>query len=176
MRLVHHTLCGQMKPEQQFKRLFEQEFQGLMPNTIWQEDDGSYEVFGKYRIQPDRQGYRVFCSATEVGTFHTTRTALSWCIADKHGAYNTARELLTVDNKLTALTHDINTRAAVGDHSKLPELREIILTKLESKIIHKKLLENQLAKCVNWAKYIQQRGFDNETQRTGRSQPNKTSR
>jgi hypothetical protein len=38
------------------------------------------------------------------------------------------------------------------------------------------MLENQLTKCVNWAKYIQQRGFDNETARTGRSQPNKTSR
>jgi hypothetical protein len=165
-----------MKPEQEFKRLFEQEFQGLMPNTIWQADDGSYEVFGKYRILSERPGYRVFCSATDIGIFSTTRTALSWCIADKHSAYNTARELLTVDTKLTALTQDINARAAMGDRSRDPALRETILTKLESKIIHKKLLENQLSKCVNWAKYIQQRGFDNETQRTGRSQPNKTSR
>jgi len=165
-----------MKPTQEFKRLFEQEFQGLLPNTIWQEDDGSYEVFGKYRIQPERPGYRVFCSATDVGVFNSTRTALSWCIADKNKSYNTARELLTVDTKLAALTHDISARAALGDRSKSPELRETILTKLESKIIQKKLLENQLAKCVNWAKYIQQRGFEDETQRTGRSQPNKTSR
>jgi hypothetical protein len=81
-----------------------------------------------------------------------------------------------VDNKLNALTQDINTRAAIGDRSQSPVLRETILTKLESKIIHKKQLENQLTKCVNWAKYIQQRGFDNETARTGRSQPNKTGR
>jgi hypothetical protein len=165
-----------MKPEQEFKRLFEQEFQGLMPNTIWQQDDGSYEVFGKYRILSNRPGYRVFCSATDVGVFSSTRTALSWCIADKNKAYNTARELLTIDTKLTALTQDINARAAVGDHSQNPQLRETILTKLESKIIQKKLLENQLTKCVNWAKYIQHRGFEDETQRTGRSQPNKTSR
>lgn len=165
-----------MKPDQEFERLFRQEFREVMPNTIWQNDDGVYEVFGYYRIQPQRPGYKVFCSATEVGVFSSTRTALSWCIADKHKSYNTARELLTLDTKLTALTHDINSRAAVGDISKNPALRETILTKLETKIIRKKLLENQLTKCVNWAKYIQQRGFDNETQRIGRSQPNKTSR
>jgi hypothetical protein len=165
-----------MNTTQEFKQLFHQEFRDIMPNTIWQNDNGEYEVFGHYRIQSTRPGYRVMCSATDVGVFSSTRTALSWCIADKHRAYNTARELLTIDTKLTALTQDINARAAVGDRSQNPQLRETILTKLETKIIQKKLLENQLTKCVNWAKYIQQRGFDNETQRTGRSQPNKTSR
>jgi hypothetical protein len=165
-----------MKPDQEFERLFLQEFKNITPNLIWQNNLGEYEAFGRYRIIPLRPGYRVFCSATEVGTFYSTRTALSWCIADKNCSYNTARELLTVDNKLNALTQDINSRAAVGDRSQNPALREIILTKLESKIIHKKQLENQLTKCVDWAKYIQQRGFDNETARTGRSQPNKTGR
>jgi hypothetical protein len=165
-----------MKSDQEFERLFRQEFRDVMPNTLWQNEDGSYQVFGHYCIQPERPGYRVFCSATDIGVFSSTRTALSWCIADKNKSYNTARELLTVDTKLTALTHDINARASVGDRSKNPALRETILTKLETKIIRKKLLENQLTKCVNWAKYCQQRGFDNETQRIGRNQPNKTSR
>jgi hypothetical protein len=165
-----------MKQDQEFERMFRQEFKNIAPNLIWQNEDGAYEVFGRYRIQPNRPGYRVFCSDTDVGLFSHTRTALSWCIADKHRAYNTARELLLTDNKLAALTQDINTRAAIGDRSNNPDLREIILTKLESKIIQKKVLENQLTKCVSWAKYIQQRGFDNETARTGRNQSNKTSR
>ena len=165
-----------MKPDQEFERMFRQEFKDITPNLIWQDEKGTYEVFGRYRIVPLRPGYQVFCAATDVGTFHSTRTALSWCIADKNCSFNIAREILTTDNKLNTLTQDINIRAAVGDRSKNPELRETILTKLESKIIQKKLLENQLTKCVNWAKYCQQRGFDNETARTGRSQPNKTSR
>ena len=165
-----------MKSDQEFDRLFRQEFKDITPNLIWKTDSGEYEAFGRYRIVPQRPGYRVFCSATEVGTFHSTKTALSWCIADKHSAYNTARELLTVDNKLNALTQDINARAAIADRSKKFEFRDAIGMKLETKIIHKKQLENQIAKCVNWAKYIQQRGFENETARTGRSQPNKTSR
>jgi hypothetical protein len=164
-----------MVSERQLEQLFRQEFSGLLPNMIWETDDGGYEVFGRYRIVPENFGFRVFCSATDVGVFSNTRTALSWCIADKHCAYNTARELLTVDNKLASLTADIATRAAIGDRSRNPELRETILTKLESKIIHKKQLENQLTNCVNWAKYCQQRGFNNETARFGRTQPNKTS-
>jgi GTPase SAR1 family protein len=165
-----------MKSDQHFDRLFRQEFKDILPNTIWQNDNGVYEVFDRYRIQPERPGYRVFCSATEIGVFSSSKTALSWCIADKHQAYNTARELLEVDTKLSGLTQDISVRASIGDKSRDPALRETILAKLESKIIHKKLLENQLTKCVNWAKYVQQRGFDNETQRIGRNQPNKTSR
>ena len=165
-----------MKPDQELELLFRQEFKDIAPNLIWQNTNGTYEVFERYRIVPLRPGYQVFCAATDVGTFHSTRTALSWCIADKHRSFNTAREILTTDNKLNTLTQDINTRAAVGDRSKNPGLRETILTKLETKIIRKKLLENQLTKCVNWAKYIQQQGFDNETARTGRGQPNKTSR
>jgi len=162
--------------EQDVERMFRQEFRDLMPNVIWQNDNGVYEVFDRYRISPEKTGYTVFCSATEVGTFSSTRSALSWCIADKHHAYNTARELLETDRKLASLTADIATRAGIGDRSRDPVLRETILAKLESKIIHKKHLENQLTKCVKWAKYVQQRGFEDETQRIGRGQPNKTSR
>jgi hypothetical protein len=165
-----------MISDREVERMFRQEFRELMPNVIWQNDDGVYEVFDRYRIHPESRGFRVFCSATDVGVFSSTRTALSWCIADKNCAYNTAREILTVDNKLSALTADIATRAGIGDRSRDPTLREMVLTKLESKIIHKKHLENQLTKCVNWAKYCQQRGFEDETARTGRGQPNKTSR
>ena len=82
-----------MKTDQEFERMFRQEFKDILPNTIWQNDNGVYEVFGRYRIHPEKSGYRVFCAATEVGVFASTRTALSWCIADKNQAYNTAREL-----------------------------------------------------------------------------------
>ena len=165
-----------MKQDQEFERMFRLEFKAIVPNLIWQNDNGEYEVFGKYRIIPTRPGYQVFCAATEVGTFYSTRSALSWCIADKNGAYNTARELLTTDTKLHGLLQDISARTAIAERSNNFNFRDSVGTKLETKIIHKKQLENQLAKCINWAKYIQLRGFENETARTGRNQPNKTSR
>ena len=165
-----------MISEREVERLFRREFSDLMPNVIWQNDDGIYEVFDRYRIIPESHGFRVFCSATDVGVFGTTRSALSWCIADKNQAYNLARELKDLDSKLTALNNDIAVRTALAERSRKWEFRDPVATKLETKIIRRKQVENRLAKCITWAKYTQQRGFTNETQRTGRSQPNKTSR
>ena len=162
--------------DKEFERMFRQEFKGLSENVLFQNEIGEYEVFGKYRIIPEAVGYRVYCSATEVGNFSNTKTALSWCIADKFTYYNLARDILTLDNKLNSLISDISVRANLADRSKTPLFRETIETKLETKIIRKKQVEQELTKCVNYAKYCQQRGFDNETQRTGRSQPNKTGR
>jgi len=162
--------------QHQFEQAFRREFHDLLPNMIYQQDDGSYQVFGHYRIQREQLGYRLFCGATDIGVFGSTRSALSWCIADKNQAYNRAREIAQTDLQLTQIKNDIAVRAAMGDRSRNPQFKEQVWTKLETKIIHKKILENRLAKCVNWAKYIQQRGFDNETQRIGRNQPNKTSR
>ena len=165
-----------MNPVKEFERALQQEFRDLLPNTIFKDDDGSYSVFGKYRIESANPGYRLYCSATEVGIFNSTKSALSWCIADKHQAYNTARDILELDSKLGAMTRDIAARTAIAEHSKQWEFRDTVGTKLETKIIRKKKIENELTKCVNWAKYIQQRGFNNETARTGRNQPNKASR
>jgi hypothetical protein len=165
-----------MNNHNEVTRLLRQEFPEILPNAIWKNEDGTYSVFGKYLICPESGGYRVFCSATDVGIFSTTKTALSWCIADKVKAYNTARELLEIDQKLSNISNDIAVRAALADRSRHWEFRDNVGFKLESKIIKKKQLENRLAKCVNWAKYCQQRGFNNETQRIGRGQPNKTSR
>jgi hypothetical protein len=165
-----------MNFEKELDRMIRVELRDVMLNVIFPLDTGGYEVFGKYRILPDRPGYLVMCSATEVGVFNSTRTAMSWCIADKYCDYNLARNLLILDNKLAHLNQDIQARANLADRSQNPDFRERIGTKLETKIIRKKVIENQLANCVNLAKYLQQRGFNNETQRIGRGQPNKTSR
>jgi len=165
-----------MNTDKEFERALRAELKDILPNTIFQLENGSYSVFGKYRIEPNHPGYRVYCLATDVGIFNTTKTALSWCIADKYQAYNTARDILELDIKLGVLSADITARTAIAEHSTRWEFRDNIGTKLETKIIRKKQVENELAKCINWAKYIQQRGFNNETARTGRSQPNKASR
>jgi hypothetical protein len=165
-----------MIQDKEFERLFRQEFKEILPNTIWKNTDGSYQVFGHYCIVPEHPGYRVFCAATEIGLFYSTKTAMSWCVADKYKNYNLARELYNTDSKLNSLINDINVRIYLGDHSKTPDFQEKVGTKLETKIIRKKQLENQLAKYISWAKYTQQRGFNNETVRTNQGRSNKPSR
>jgi hypothetical protein len=164
-----------MKITKEFDQIMRQEFPEVVKNLIFRDEDDSYRVFDRYRIINEHPGFRVLCSASDVGLFGSTKTALSWCIADKNQAYNLARDIFNLDVKLRSLTNDINTRANIADRSKDPQFRETIETKLESKIIRKKQVEQELTKCVNYAKYCQQRGFNNETIRTSR-QSNKERR
>ena len=157
-------------------KAFRKEFSKIIPNLIFPNKDGSFEVFGRYVIKKENAVYRVYRSDTELGTFSSTKAALSWCIAIKFSNYNLARDILILDNKLRSLTNDINTRANVAERSKNALFRETVETKLETKIIHKKQVEQQLTKCVSYAKYYQQKGFNNENVRTGRDQAIKTGR
>jgi hypothetical protein len=166
-----------MKIAQDFDRIMRQEFPDVVTNLIYRDDDGTYRVFDRYSIVKENTKYRVYCSASDVGLFSSTKSALSWCIADKYRAYNLARDIAELDTKLSALTSDITARANLADRSTNVEFRETIETKLETKLIKKKQVEAQLSKCINWAKYTQQqKGFNNETVRTSRSQTIKTGR
>lgn len=156
-----------MIKDQEVERWITQEFHQMLPVLVWQNEDGVYEAFGKYKIVPQNPGYTVLVNDDEQGYFNSTRTAVSWCIADKYKRYNLARELLTYDNMLANISNDIFVRTGVATRSRNPDIREKIETKLEPKIIQKRELESQLTKCVNWAKYLQQKGFENETSRSG---------
>jgi hypothetical protein len=165
-----------MMNEMDIDKAFRKEFPKIITNLIFPNKDGSFEVFGRYVIKKENSVCRVYCSDADMGVFTSTKTALSWCIATKFANYNLARDILILDNKLRSLTNDINTRANIADRSKSSVFRETVETKLETKIIHKKQVEQQLTKCVNYAKYYQQKGFNNETVRTSRDSAIKTSR
>lgn len=165
-----------MIKDYEVERWVNAEFKQMLPVLIWQNDDGEYEAFGKYRIVPQNPGYRVYINEDEQGYFNSTRTAISWCVADKYKRYNLARDLLTYDNMLTNISNDIFVRAGVASKTKNIDLREKIEMKLEPKIIQKRELESHLTKCVNWAKYLQQKGFENETSRSGSATTIKTNR
>lgn len=165
-----------MTKDQKLESWVRRELDSVLPHVIWQDEAGTYEVFGKYRIIPKKHGYKVFVHATEVGIFSNTRSAMSWCVADKYRRFNLARSILQVDNLLNNLHNDIVVRAGLAERSKRPQFREDVGTKLSTKIMRRFELENQLDKYVKVAKYLQLQGFNNETPRTGRHGTNKTSR
>lgn len=135
-----------------------------------------YEVFGDYYIAKTDIGYTVHKQKRLVSDFTSTRTALSWCIADKYKQHSLADEILMLDARSRELNYDLQVRSQLIKSIKSAEKREF----LQIKIIHRKdrlkHVEEQLNKCVSLAKYWQQRGFNNETARTGRSSSYRTSR
>ena len=162
--------------ETEIEKYIKHELKDIMPNVIIQTDKGTYELFGQYQIIAQKPVYRVFCNDNEVGVFNSSKTAVSWCVADKYQRFNLARDILTTDTILGNLTNDIFVRTGIANRVKTAQAREDIETKLETKIIRKKYLEIHLADCVKSAKYLQQRGFNNETARISNTASNKTSR
>lgn len=165
-----------MIKDEDLETLARRELKTILPNLIIKNDRGEYEIFTKYKIVPTRPTYQVWVYSTCVGEFNSTKTALSWCIADKYQKYNLARDLLNTDQLLGNISNDIFVRAGIAQKTKQIQQREDIETKLESKIIKRRVLEKHLEDCVKQAKYLQQKGFDNETARSGRATTNKTSR
>jgi hypothetical protein len=153
--------------DQDFERMVRHEFRDSLPSLIWQNQDGDYEAFGRYRIVPQNPGYKVYINEDIQGFFNSTRTAISWCVADKYHQYNLSRDIQRYDNMLANISNDIFVRAGIASKSRNNEIKENIEAKLELKILHKKDLESRLNKCLNWAKYLQQKGFENETARSG---------
>jgi hypothetical protein len=165
-----------MKSKKSVERALAEELQQILPNIIAPDSQGGYQLFGRYRLVSNAQEHQVFCNNNAAGVFGTTRAAVSWCIADRYQQYRLARDIEVTDRALNRISSDVHVRSTVAQRSRSGEFHESVQAKLETKLIRKQQLENHLQVCVNLAKYIQQRGFDNETARTGPSKTNRANR
>jgi|APGre2960657505_1045072.scaffolds.fasta_scaffold14973_5 hypothetical protein len=150
---------------------------GNLKNQLIESDGrGGILAFGKYKITTDKSQYTVEIKNQYPLTFGSKRSAMSWCIADQHNQHALARNILLLDNKKHMLSADIYCRQTIADRSKHEDFYESVVMKIQSKIDYVLVLETELEKCVNSAKYIQIRGFLNETERTGRTASHTTNR
>lgn len=135
--------------------------------------EGGYEVFHIYNVQCNDGKVLVNKYKNLVGNFTSTRTALSWCIADKYNHMRLADEIASLDQAVSRLQADIDTSKTLVKKIKNAEIKEIAQLKLQSKIDLIKEIEYRMDKCVASAKYKQLRGFNDEIERARRTTPNK---
>ena len=159
-----------MTQEQKLEQWAERELARSIGNMLISDEQGGVVAFGKYYIKPDKTGCSVRTWDREIHNFTTRRVAMSWCSADQHQHYNLANSILVLDRKKQALAADIYCRKTLGERGRHESFYEIINMKLQPKIDQYNSVSNELEKCVNQAKYIQIRGFNNETARTIGSQ------
>ena len=145
-------------------------------NAIVKDDDGSWLVFGRYRIDRYKSHYTVKRYLNTIGIFSNLRSALSWCVADKFGQYKLANDILHLEKQYHLLRDDLRVRSNLAAQIRQNDRYESVQIKLEQKKIRLRTIETRLDKCINLAKYWQLRGFNNETARTGRSASQRTSR
>ena len=158
-----------MNKNQKLERFAEQEFQRNLDQMIVEDPFGGYVAFGKYHIEPQNHGYLVSTETRVVHCFDSKRNAISWCVADKYNQINLADTILNLDRKKQSLAADIQCRQGVARRSRSDHFYEIINMKVQPKQSLLSSVASELEKCVNLAKYMQIRGFSNETARTSGS-------
>lgn len=156
--------------EQRLEVLMTREFKKHSANTIVDDDTGTkYLVFGKYEIAQTPEGFVVSDWHSMIHCFSAKRIALSWCIADKYQRYNLSNNLVILDRRQQVLKTDIYCSRKTAEVSGRESFYEIVNTKMQPKIDMLESVTAELEKCVNSAKYLQIRGFHNETARTSGS-------
>lgn len=156
-----------MSIDQKLERFAATHTREALNNSIIPIDNG-YLVFGQYVVQQQESEFSVHHYDDLIGMFSSKKTAISWCIADRYKQYKLSFEIQSLDSKKSQLSADITTRRRLGELSKSSAATELIETKLQPKIRYYKSIKAELEKCVNSAKYLQLRGFSNETARSSR--------
>jgi hypothetical protein len=148
-----------MTRDQKLERFAERELKRVLAELIIEDDAGGLVAFGRYYVKPQHTGVSVYQSDDLVAVFSNKKIAISWCVADRLSQYRLAQSIRSLDAKKQTLSADIFCRSGQRDRSRRADFREMVLTKLAPKQAQLTMLNQELEKCLNSAKYLQLRGF-----------------
>lgn len=154
---------------QLLERITQQQFEN--PNSLFV-NKSTISAFGQYQIQKKKNYCIVFKRGVQIAEFGSLRSALSYCVADKYNILSLKNNIYDIDQELSRKESDILFYQHTLKESNDIELKNIVFSRLvecKSRVIW---LRKRLNKCINSAKYWQQKGFDNETSRFGIQKPN----
>ncbi len=136
------------------------------PNSIRPVNNG-YQVFGRYTITKQPQYFEVYRGSTLAISLSTARLALAWCIADKLGKFSLTQDITLFDQEIERRRDEIRHFRHMIETTPDIERRYVLEDRFQHSHSRLKWLQDHLDKCVNLAKYWQQKGFKDETARIG---------
>ena len=134
------------------------------PNAIFRNGD-SIMAFADYEIvRESADEYSIYRNDYLVETYSSCRIALSFCILDKNKMQLDAKHIVALEDKLLGRRQEMMHYRHVITSPNTDEFRrEVVITRLDSAKHEYHMIQKQLTKSINVAKYCQQKGFDNET-------------
>ena len=158
-----------MNKQQKLEKWAKREITQKLNFLIIPDGNEGYVAFGKYHIQPQLGLHLVSVNDRPIHAFLNKRSAISWCIAHRNRKGSLANTILSLDKRKQLLNNDIHYSRIISDKSKNFSFKENIAIKTQPKVDALKQLNLELEKCINLAKYLQIKGFPNETPRTSRT-------
>lgn len=155
-----------MTLDQKLEQFAEREFVRCLDTAIIQDPSGGYMAFGAYYLAPRADGVHVWTMSDDhVGCFSTKRSALAWCAANKQNSLNLAIRIKNLDVKKQALINQLTYYRHLVHKLSTNSFRDTVESKLSALEAQYHGVVRELEKCLNSAKYLQIKGFQNETAR-----------
>lgn len=147
-----------------------------LSNMVTEPRTGVYSVFDRWQIERHEHAVNVMRHGEKLHRFFTLRSALSWCTAQKYGQEQLALEITRLDRDLERLHATNQVQRSIVKGITNQERRSIVLVKQQETHLKLETALRRMQRCVSRAKYLQQRGFNDEIARTRRPAPYKPSR
>lgn len=138
------------------------ELTALADLIIYQDSDGSYQLFNKYVIQKSvGAGFDVTSTVSDTcHKFFTLKNATAWCIFDKRNKFFETRRISDLDAKLGSVDIDIQIHQKMFKKAKSSDDQLIYLAKLTEDQIKKRMMTDELDRYTKESKSWQNRRFE----------------
>ena len=137
------------------------EFAKLQDVVIFQDTDGTYNLFNKYHIRKkDVNNITVSLNnGDDVNSFFSMKNAVCWCVLDKIGKYQLANRVIDLDMHLSSVEVHISIHSKLFKKAKKTEDKLIYLAKLNEDKFQKKSMSEELNKYIVNSYAWQQKRF-----------------
>lgn len=141
------------------------EMASLQDLVIFQDSDGSYQLFNKYTIFKTDLGYSVTTIVSDKTLLFTSlKNATAWCIFDKRDKFYESRRIEELDSKLSSIDVDIQTHQRLYQNAKTSDEQLIYVAKLTEGRLRKSIMLEELTEYTTDSKNWQERRFDVKSQ------------
>lgn len=146
---------------EKIERFFEKEsFSNYKDILIFQNQDGSYELFNKYRISQENNLYNVtFNTGFTNKSFSSLRNAVAWCIFDNRNKISQTKRIEHLDKIIAGIDVSIQVHKNLIDKTQELENKLIFVSKLSQEQAKKKQMIKEMDDFIEESKRWQTRKF-----------------
>ena len=137
------------------------EFAKLQDVVIFQDIDGTYNLFNKYHIRKKDVNNIVVSlnNGDDVNSFFSMKNAVCWCVLDKIGKYQLANRVIDLDMHLSSVEVHISIHSKLFKKAKKTEDKLIYLAKLNEDKFQKRAMSEELNQYIANSYAWQQKRF-----------------
>lgn len=127
---------------------------------IVREDDGSYNLFGKYKVVHSSNGYSVNVYDESIGyPFSSLKHAVTWCIFEKFQKHKEIRRIVELDDALGSIDVSIAQHKKLIDKAEDKDSKSIYYAKLIEEKRKKRELTKEIESYIAISKHWQTKKF-----------------